>query len=1199
MKRKNMMIASGILAVALVISSMPANYARAGVKNAKVTTVKKKAATKKKTTVVVNTASELNKALKNSANTEISLKTNKKVKLNLKGNHNKVKLVIDAPKAEVANKGRFKIIEIGSKKWVEKANGNGLVVKSKESSIEVSKNAKVAFIRFLKSGAKADVSIKGEVTSLVVEKKAELSLSGKTDLVPVTVNAEGTKVKSSVQVELIANKNTETIFKKGAEGSSVKATNDETKVVVKNETKEEVFVENASGDETVLMSGAYKELKNGVLADKGGYENSLDNTVSLNDETTPLGDAKKDEIATNAAIVTATEAAVEYVIGSSSTYDENKYAPIEDKLLLKVINKNIDKNRPDDQRVTKEEMAGLKVLSIFLGADGKPEVSQGNEFLTKEDKNGGQASKPKESILGTPKNLTRTPDFKFAVSRGIKSIKGLEYAVNLEKLKLNENEISDISPLKNLKKLEYIELQRNRIVDIRPLKELTELKYLKLYNNLIEDVTPLAGLTKLKGLDLHYNVTVTGDELHKTASKGITDVSSVLDNMKELEFLDLSANRITEVKGLEKLDKIKDLDLSDNRISDYTGLGDYLASRYANMLSGNGSVNFSGQNVDNTKEITVENGVAEFESPYNGMAELSNSIVTALMSDEEGEDAVDIFMFSNVIVDKYNEGGITAQYNKDTNKIKLMVTDKIADAHRADGLTISVAIRDLEDSMQWKINNVKLKFPEKSEPKLEANGKVYRKYDLREVKAVSKIKNQFRDGGCRSFAALGALESHIKLKTGVELDLSENNFENRHGFYFGTNNVRQGRNRNSDIPYLVNYGPILEEDDPYIPMKGEGGEGNYLTQEQVNAAAKNPVIKDGVKQIMGFDFLKTVDTTKVRSAEDDELLQIKEAIAKNGGVVADMYMAHDGNKTFPYTDVKYYNPETKAYYFDGKGSDRTSKYKTEEADGVKYGANHAITIVGWDDDFSKDNFTTKPEIDGAWIVRDAQSEAFGDKGYFYVSFQSVSMGENPYVFTEVIEPQYSIYQHDEFALTGYRRGINFDTDEKDVLFNRYKAESDSKIEKIGFYTTKKNAEYEVYFIPDFAELEEKAKEIGEDEPEAFYTMIQDYKVLSGSAKSAGYHTLDIPADKAINLTKGKDFAVGIWTRNSDAEDPDHKYDMVVEEKNIMGQGKNAKVGKKETYIYDKERGFMDFNQFTFANGPAYPMNACIKAYYKR
>lgn len=811
MKRKNKMIASGALALALVIGQMPANYVSAGVKNSKAVASEKNATSAKKTTVVVSSAAELYKVLKITSLKKVSLKTDKKIKLGLKGNHKKVKLIIDAPKAEVTNRGRFKIVEIRVRKWVEKANGNGFIVKSKESSIEVNKNAKVAFIRFLKSGAKADVSIKGEVTSLVVEKKAELSLSGKTDLVPVTVNAEGTKVTSSVQVELIANKNTETIFKKGAEGSSVKATNDETKVVVKNETKEEVFVENASGDETVLMSGAYKELKNGVLADKGSYENSLDNTVSLNDETTPLGD--------------------------------------------------------------------------------------------------------------------------------------------------------------------------------------------------------------------------------------VTNINNILQN-------------------------------------------------------------------------TVGNVVGQPET-----------------NEKKGE--------NNSPVD------------------------------------------------------------EKPEPKLEANGKVYRKYDLRELNAVSKIKNQFRDGGCRSFAALGALESHIKLKTGVELDLSENNFENRHGFYFGTNNVRQGRNRNSDLPYLVNYGPILEEDDPYIPMKGEGGEESYLTQEQVNNAAKNPVLKDGVKQIMGFEFLKTVDTAKVSSAEDDELFQIKEAIAKNGGVVADMYMAHDGNKTFPYTDVKYYNPETKAYYFDGKDSDRTSKYKTVEADGVKYGANHAITIVGWDDDFSKDNFITKPEIDGAWIVRDAQSEAFGDKGYFYVSFKSISMGENPYVFTEVIEPQYSVYQHDELAFTGFREGINFATDEKDVLFNRYKAVSDSKIDKVGFYTTKKNAEYEVYFIPDFAELEEKAEEIGGDEAEAFYTMIQDYKVLSGTAETAGYHTLDIPDEVDAKIKKGTDFAVGIWTKNSDKEDPKHKYDMVIEEKNIMGQGKNAKVGKEETYIYDKDFGFMDLNQYSTASGPAYPVNACVKAYYKR
>ena len=119
-------------------------------------------------------------------------------------------------------------------------------------------------------------------------------------------------------------------------------------------------------------------------------------------------------------------------------------------------------------------MESLTELSIFLKEDGSADFSESAKY----------------SILGKPTSLKGTKDFKFAVTRGMKSIKGLEYAKNLKKLKLNENEISDISPLKNLIKLEYLEIQRNRIVDVNPLKNLTNLKFLKLYNNLIEDIAP-------------------------------------------------------------------------------------------------------------------------------------------------------------------------------------------------------------------------------------------------------------------------------------------------------------------------------------------------------------------------------------------------------------------------------------------------------------------------------------------------------------------------------------------------------------------------------------------------------------------------------------------------------------------------------------------------------------------------------------
>ena len=693
MKSKKVKLLAGTLAAALVIGSFSTNYAGAEVRDitGAVAAKKKKTVSKKKTRVVVKTASELNNALKNSANKEIRLKTDKKITLNLKGNHKWVKLIISAPKAEITNKGRFKIIEINGKKWVEKAKGNGLVVKSAKTGIEVSKNAKAAYIRFLKSGAKAHVSVNGEVKSLIVDKKAELKLTGKTELVSVVVNAGGTKITSGVQIEITATKNTEAVLKKGAEGSSVKASDNKVKVVVKNETKEEVFVENAAGDETVLESGAYKELKNGIVADKGKSGNSLDNTVSLNDDTTPLGDVNTG-ISTGSTLINAGN-----VIGVAS--DEDKYAPIEDKLLLKVINKNIDKDRADDQRVTKEEMASLKVISIFLGEDGKPKVSQG-EFLGGEDDD-----RPSESILGKPRSLKDTPDFKFMVSRGIKSIKGLEYAVNLEQIKLNENEIADISPLRNLKKLKYIELQRNRIVDVSPLSGLTELRYLKLYNNLIEDVTPLAGLTKLKGLDLHYNVTVTKEEGKEVKSKGITEVSEAIKDMKELEFLDLSANRITNVKGLEILTHIKDLDLSGNNITDYRGLGEYLAERYIKVANEEPgwSLNFSGQTTDFNEKVFVSDGKAEFDNPFLGIDELDASL------SKIAEDDVQFFM--GVEAKKYGDD-IKAVYDKATNKIKLEVSNKLVDAVKLLGteeITVPLVISDIA-GMGFSMQNVKLNF---------------------------------------------------------------------------------------------------------------------------------------------------------------------------------------------------------------------------------------------------------------------------------------------------------------------------------------------------------------------------------------------------------------------------------------------------------------------------------------------------------
>lgn len=363
--------------------------------------------------------------------------------------------------------------------------------------------------------------------------------------------------------------------------------------------------------------------------------------------------------------------------------EQDKVVEIEDAKLLKVINKNLGKNRADNQKVTVEEMESLTELSIFLKEDGSADFSESAKY----------------SILGKPTSLKGTKDFKFAVTRGMKSIKGLEYAKNLKKLKLNENEISDISSLKNLTKLEYLEIQRNRIVDVNPLKNLTNLKFLKLYNNLIEDIAPLSNLTNLTGLDLHYNVTVGGDESHKIISKGITDISA-LKNLKKLEFLDISANRIEDISILKNFDKIKDLDFSGNRVKNYEGLGDYIAERLGKALNeGIGSIQFSGQTIDFGSTVEVKGKEVIFTTLFKGIKELGNSLAQVFGSEDP------LNAFGEI---KTNVEGIEASYDLDTNKIKLTVSDGVITKYNGKELDLNLKM-SLEE-YTWTLKNIKLKF---------------------------------------------------------------------------------------------------------------------------------------------------------------------------------------------------------------------------------------------------------------------------------------------------------------------------------------------------------------------------------------------------------------------------------------------------------------------------------------------------------
>ena len=58
------------------------------------------------------------------------------------------------------------------------------------------------------------------------------------------------------------------------------------------------------------------------------------------------------------------------------------------------------------------------------------------------------------------------------------------------------------------------------------------------------------------------------------------------------------------------------------------------------------------------------------------------------------------------------------------------------------------------------------------------------------------------------------------------------------------------------------------------------------------------------------------------------------------------------------------------------------------SDGL-YNIDHAVSIIGWDDNFGKENFPLycKPETDGAYLALNSLGEEWGENGCFWISYE--------------------------------------------------------------------------------------------------------------------------------------------------------------------------------------------------------------------
>ena len=162
---------------------------------------------------------------------------------------------------------------------------------------------------------------------------------------------------------------------------------------------------------------------------------------------------------------------------------------------------------------------------------------------------------------------------------GIKSLTGLEYALNLRSLNLRSNQISNLSPLSGLTNLRRIDVSENRVSSLSPLSGLTNLTYVNLHENEISSLSALSGLTNTKTLILRFNKigslsALSGLANLETLDLGNNQVSSLsaLSGLTQLSDLDLWGNEITSVSALSGLTNLRTLDIDRNEISSVSGL---------------------------------------------------------------------------------------------------------------------------------------------------------------------------------------------------------------------------------------------------------------------------------------------------------------------------------------------------------------------------------------------------------------------------------------------------------------------------------------------------------------------------------------------------------------------------------------------------------------------------------------------------
>lgn len=233
------------------------------------------------------------------------------------------------------------------------------------------------------------------------------------------------------------------------------------------------------------------------------------------------------------------------------------------------------------------------------------------------------------------------------------------------------------------------------------------------------------------------------------------------------------------------------------------------------------------------------------------------------------------------------------------------------------------------------------------------------RFSLRDIISENLIiKDQGESEGCWAFASIGSLETNLALQNYYnQAQTKTYDYSEKHMLYYCSRDFANGETnrfgfaRKAEDPgnfqlshtyFTTQAGPILESQMPF-------------TNDFPKISLSEVQNKEPKAKIYDTKVFPSHNSTD--SDIEDVKNDVKNYIKQYGGVEAAIYGAE--------LLSDFYNNNTGALYCN---------------DAQQYSYNHDILIIGWDDNYSRENFneSVRPQNNGAWIIKNS----WGDKLYF-------------------------------------------------------------------------------------------------------------------------------------------------------------------------------------------------------------------------